>query len=228
MAPPTAKAEDTRERILDAAVRLFNRAGTAAVTTNHVAADLGISPGNLYYHYRNKTDLVRAAFDRMNDEADALWASPFGPAGIDVTRLLEGNMRLFERYAFFGRELPSLLYADGALKTRYAAVTVRRRAEVERSVEKLCALGMMLDPGPDARGRIVEACWVLGLFWMGYADISSDAPLSEQVRRGAQVVLEVLRPHLVPGVHALLQGVISSWKPAKKTPTTSGASRSRA
>ncbi|MEO8801682.1 MAG: TetR/AcrR family transcriptional regulator [Polyangiaceae bacterium] len=224
MAPQTAKAEDTRDRILDAAIRLFNRSGTAAVTTNHVAADLGISPGNLYYHYRNKTDLVRAAFDRMNDEADALWASPFGPAGIDVTRLLQGNMRLFERYAFFGRELPSLLYADLTLKTRYAQITLRRRAEVERSVERLCELGMMVDPGPDARGRLVEACWVLGLFWMGYADISIDAPLPEQVRRGAQLVLEVLRPHLVPGVHALLHGVISSWAPAKKTRVTSRSS----
>ena len=226
MAPQTAKAEDTRARILAAAVRLFNGSGTAAVTTNHVAADLGISPGNLYYHYRNKTVLVRAAFEQMNEEADALWAAPFGPAGIDVTRILEGNMRLFERYAFFGRELPSLLHADASLKKSYAAVTARRRAEVEPSLEKLCDLGMMVDPGPEARSRIVEACWVLGLFWMGYADISMDAPLPEQVRRGAQIVLEILRPHLVPGVHALLHGVISAWKPASKTVRKSKASKS--
>ncbi|MEO8876132.1 MAG: helix-turn-helix domain-containing protein, partial [Polyangiaceae bacterium] len=46
----------TKDRVLHMAVRMFNRQGTSAVTTNHIAAELGMSPGNLYYHYRNKED----------------------------------------------------------------------------------------------------------------------------------------------------------------------------
>ncbi|MFN8512060.1 MAG: helix-turn-helix domain-containing protein [Chloroflexia bacterium] len=55
----------TRERILDAALGLFNERGTAVVSTNHIAAACGISPGNLYYHFRNKEEIIRALFDRM-------------------------------------------------------------------------------------------------------------------------------------------------------------------
>ena len=62
---------------------------------------------------------------------------------------------------------------------------------------------------------------------MGDPDISIDAPLPEQVRRGAQIFLEILRPHLVPGVYALLHGVISAWKPAKKSAGKTGASKAR-
>ena len=210
----TEKAKETRERVLDVAIRLFNRSGTAAVTTNHVAAELGMSPGNLYYHYRNKEDLVRAAFDRMNEEADELWQKPFGPIGIDVARLLEGNLRLFRSYAFFARELPSLLHADPTLRRRYAKVTERRRGEVDRALAWLCEMQMMKDPGEESRTRLVDACWVFSLFWLGYAQLTSEESIAEQTKQGAKIVLEILKPHLVPGIHALLFGVISAWKPA--------------
>ena len=59
---------DTKARILDAALALFNEQGTANVTTNHIAEALGMGPGNLYYHYRNKAEIVRALFARIEAE----------------------------------------------------------------------------------------------------------------------------------------------------------------
>ena len=54
----------TRERIIDAALQMFNENGERAVTTNHIASKLGISPGNLYYHFRNKQAIIANLFDR--------------------------------------------------------------------------------------------------------------------------------------------------------------------
>ena len=69
----TAKSEQTRGRILDAAQRLFNERGTAAVSTNHVAAEAGLSPGNLYYHFTDKQEIIRALHERYAAANESLW-----------------------------------------------------------------------------------------------------------------------------------------------------------
>lgn len=55
----------TRERILDTALDLFNDKGSQQITTNHIAEAMGISPGNLYYHFKNKAHIIREILGRL-------------------------------------------------------------------------------------------------------------------------------------------------------------------
>ena len=57
----------TKERILDASLALFNELGERKVTTNHIASHLQISPGNLYYHFKNKQAIIFALFERYEE-----------------------------------------------------------------------------------------------------------------------------------------------------------------
>ena len=65
MATPTKRApRRTAERILEVTLALFNRFGEPNVSTTLISAELGISPGNLYYHYPAKDELINNLFDR--------------------------------------------------------------------------------------------------------------------------------------------------------------------
>ena len=60
-------APRTRDRILEASLTLFNAEGLAAVSTHRIAAELGISPGNLHYHFKAKQLLVGVLFRRFEE-----------------------------------------------------------------------------------------------------------------------------------------------------------------
>lgn len=51
-----------KDEILDCAITLFNTSNIKNVTTNHISKEMGISPGNLYYHYKNKEEIIRSLF----------------------------------------------------------------------------------------------------------------------------------------------------------------------
>ena len=71
-----AKPNKTKERILQISLQLFNERGERSVTTNHIAAELGISPGNLYYHFLNKQEIIKELAQQYQSETLEMLALP--------------------------------------------------------------------------------------------------------------------------------------------------------
>src|SRR5215216_5193871 len=117
----------TREKILDTALALFNKNGTATVSTNHIAEAAGMSPGNLYYHFHNKEEIIRALFERLHAANAAGFELPIGkqPSLHDLQEFIRFNYKTLWQYRFAYRELVALLRSDPKLKNRF--VEVRQR-----------------------------------------------------------------------------------------------------
>ena len=189
----------TPERILVTALELFNEQGTSAVSTNHIADALGISPGNLYYHFRNKEAIIRALFEQQFARADRLYALPDDrpPTLDDLQRLVRATFAMSWDFRFIYRELITILRRDPELQARWVAVRARGFAGFHELVAQFVAAGVLRDPAdPAVVTRLAELCWLVSEFWLASVEVSGQAVGAAQLDHGVALMLQVLDPFI--------------------------------
>ncbi|EDZ61612.1 transcriptional regulator, TetR family [Sulfurimonas gotlandica GD1] len=125
-----------KEAILEAARELFNETSTQSSTTNHIAKAIGISPGNLHYHYKNREEIIRLLYIQMRKETtlsvDELPKS--------IATLHEHEKILIKvqwKYRFFFKEMLSLFARDSELEDLYIKDNIAHRRRIRQVLNNL-------------------------------------------------------------------------------------------
>ena len=97
----------TKKRILEASLTMFNELSERQVTTNHIARELGISPGNLYYHFKNKDEIIVSLYRHLIDRiSGSMVLQPERKITLKDKRLLLDQMvKILWEYRFIYRDL---------------------------------------------------------------------------------------------------------------------------
>lgn len=188
---------NTRERILNIAIELFNAQGTAAVSTNHIAEAASISPGNLYYHFSNKEEIIRAAFDRLYAEWDEIYVLPEDstPTLDDLLGLVRANFTMMSGYRFVYRELIALLRRDPELMASYVAIRQRGYDGFQILFAQFASAGVLpASADPAEISRIADLCWLISEFWLTSLEISGQPIDPDRLQHGIDLMMQVLRP----------------------------------
>lgn len=209
---PRKPPRRTRERILAVALRLFNDLGEPNVTTSAIAGEMNISPGNLYYHFRNKDDIVHALFEQFEREIDPLLDVPSaGDIGVDDAWLL--LHLLFEaiwRNRFVYRDLNDLLSRNRRLEMRFRTIVDRKT----RAAQALCRSLIRTGPARASDDDIVALATnmvVVATYWLSFEHIRHARRFGEPdyqsaaMARGACQVLSLVAPWLDDDARALFE-----------------------
>jgi len=189
-----------REKILDTALTLFNKEGTAAVSTNHIAEAAGISPGNLYYHFRNKDEIIRALFQRLFDawDNDLSFPQDHEPTLDDLKTIIESNYQIIWQYRFAYRELVALLRQDSALRADFLAVRQRGFEGFRELINTFSTAGIIqLPDDPQAINELQEIVWLISEFWLTNLEVNGRSVNKDEMQNGVKLMLRVLQPYLV-------------------------------
>ena len=159
-------SSNTRERILQASLALFNVQGLAAVSTHRIAAELEISPGNLHYHFKAKQLIVDRLFRRFEESLELLNASSGSVRAIDDLWLaLHLRFEAIDAYRFVYRDMAFLCAEYPALAERAQALTAQNLLAAQSLCETLVAAGVIEATAEEAQMLALQmvfttTCWL--------------------------------------------------------------------
>ena len=190
-------APKTRQRILDTSLAMFNLQGEPNVTTNHIADELEISPGNLYYHVRNKDDIIEQLFQRYEERMDSALIAPEGrlPNLEDIWLQLHLVFECIWEYRFLYRDLVDILSRNRHLRMRFARILKRAAGNATTVMRGLVQAGVMRASGTEIEGTATNIL-VIATFWLNYASVRGDKDEQEAIRNGIVQVMMLISPFL--------------------------------
>ena len=191
---------DTKELILQAATNLFNQHGTARISTNVIAEKIGISSGNLYYHYKDKSHIIREIYEQMMNS----WEKSYSRAenrSISIEtlkRFIEENFELLWEYRFFYRETVALINADPTLLERHTAVTKQRFERQRAILQHAEKEGLIRFPEPAVRlDEVLTIVWIVSNNYLLHLESLGQVVEYRDFENGAELILKILHSYLI-------------------------------
>jgi len=189
----------TRDRILGKSLEMFNAQGEPNVTTNHIADELEISPGNLYYHFRNKDDIIEQLFARFEERIGDALLVPEGrtPNLEDMWLQMHLVFECIWDYRFVYRDLVDLLTRSRKLKMHFSRILKRAHESISRVCTEMVKSGSMLASQREIEA-IAQNTVVLTTFWLNFQQIkpATSAKTDVDLGRGIYQVMVLIAPYL--------------------------------
>ena len=211
----------TAERILEVTLELFNRFGEPNVSTTLISSELSISPGNLYYHYPAKDELINSLFDRYEKSLSELLNASDSIRNVeDAWFFMHSLFELIWQYRFLYRDLNDLLSKNRRLETHFQWVLKNKTRAVKALLDGMGRAGAVSIDAREVEATATSMVVVL-TYWLSFEYVRDPRKALEPenaqaaLLRGAHHVLNLLVPYLEQSQRAHLQALVGAYSPPK-------------
>jgi len=209
---PRAKSDETRARILAAAMDLFRRNGFAQTTMREIASEAGVALGATYYYFDSKDAIVLAFYGQAQDDLNPLLEEALaGPRdlGKRIRALIDAKLRYFEP----NRRLLGTLAAYADPEHPLSPFSDRTRAIRENDIGFFEAAldGSRTTVPDDLRVRLPKLLWLyqmgLILYWI-YDRSPEQAKTALLVEKSVAVVGRLIKLASFPPLRPLRKAAV--------------------
>lgn len=203
-------ATNTRRRILDMALVLFNAEGEPNITTNRIADELEISPGNLHYHFRTKPDLIEALFTEYEHRMLEILSAPDERSADieDIWFLLHVAFETIGEYRFIYRDLTDLCERHRGLHQRFRGILRLTMESAGNLCRDLIADGRMR-ASQNELDALIRNVALVSTFWLAFDQVHDVDGVRPD--RAAWQVMSLISPFLVGDAREHLEALAEAY-----------------
>ncbi|GLB49417.1 TetR/AcrR family transcriptional regulator [Neptunitalea lumnitzerae] len=198
----------TKDKILNCALQLYNEQGPNKITSRHIATELGMSPGNLHYHFKHTDDIIIQLFNQLADSFDEL-ISELEQSKVDLNYLMNFTNKSFDlvytyRFIFLsfvelGRRIP-------AIQQFYQEINERRLHEFKTIFKNFQKKKIFRQDIPShVLDLLVNQIFIVGDFWPSNNDLTLKLEQVAAKKYYSKIFLNMFYPYFEPSIQVQYQ-----------------------
>ena len=189
----------TKDKIIATAIDLFNIHGTKAISTNHIAKEMGISPGNLYYHFRSKNDIIRSISDNFSNELGSVFKiqlDTISDFSSNLTSLFNRFFKIQQSYQFLFLEGVHLTKQDSRLLDNYTKLRSLIKKGYHELLSNLVKIKIMKRQSLNIIDDLLDAQWIIMWYWINHTILDRNTYDDFQIKKGIKLSFSIIKPQL--------------------------------
>ena len=189
----------TRDKIISTSINLFNLHGTKAISTNHIAKEMGISPGNLYYHFRSKNDIIRSISNKFSKELGSILQIQLDTISDFSNKLTSLFNRFFiiqRSYQFLFLEGVHLTKQDPILLDNYTKLRCLIKKGYHALLSNLVKIKLMKKHSLIIIDDLLDVQWIIMWYWINHTVLDNNAYDDSQIKKGIKLSFSIIKPQL--------------------------------
>ena len=159
---------NTKQKILNASIHLFNTNGMANVRLQQIANEVGISPGNLAYHFRNKEAIIETINeDLYQASSEILSTYRIFPNLMDFDNQLTKYFTFIQKYPFYFLDLLEIERHYPKIQSKRQIHIAKMISQIRKRFDFNHQRGLIIvEPRPGVYDSIANTIWILISFWV--------------------------------------------------------------
>ncbi|MCF6269198.1 MAG: TetR/AcrR family transcriptional regulator [Melioribacteraceae bacterium] len=189
----------TKEKILNSSLKLFNKYGLAKVTLRTIAKEVGISQGNLNYHFKKRDEIIEALYFQLVKNIDKSMVE-IKPKEINLKLLLDlikSIMVYFYTYRFFLLDFVQIIKENKVIKKHYLELSELRENQFLEMITILKVKKIMWEEKlPNEHNYLCKRLQILSDFWISSAEIESTQISIKTISKYSDIIIQEIYPYL--------------------------------
>ena len=189
----------TKDKIIATAINLFNIHGTKAISTNHIAKEMDISPGNLYYHFGSKNDIIRSISDNFSNELGSVFKiqlDTISDFSSNLTSLFNRFFKIQQSYQFLFLEGVHLTRQDSRLLDNYTNLRNLIKKGYHELLSNLVKIKIMKKQSLNIIDDLLDAQWIIMWYWINHTILDRNTYDDFQIKKGIKLSFSIIKPQL--------------------------------